>query len=54
MAMKCSTCGVNLLGQEGFVKLTCPSCGDEVIIRCRQCKQLSVPYKCGKCRFEGP
>jgi hypothetical protein len=54
MAMKCSTCGVNLLGQEGFVKFNCPSCADEVIIRCRQCKKLSVPYKCKSCNFEGP
>jgi len=54
MAMKCMTCGVNLVGQENFVKFACPACSETVIIRCHRCKKLSVPYRCGKCRFEGP
>ena len=54
MALKCSSCGVNLVGQEDFVKFDCPKCGETIIIRCKQCKQLSNSYKCEKCGFEGP
>lgn len=54
MPLKCRTCGISLVGQEGFVKFKCPACGEDEIIRCHRCKKLSVPYKCKKCKFEGP
>jgi predicted RNA-binding Zn-ribbon protein involved in translation (DUF1610 family) len=54
MKLICSTCGIDVIGQEDFVKFNCPSCGEELIIRCRRCKKLSNPYKCSKCDFEGP
>ncbi len=54
MVLKCGSCGVGLLGQEEFVKFPCPACGQETIIRDRQCKLQSVPYVCSKCNFEGP
>jgi predicted RNA-binding Zn-ribbon protein involved in translation (DUF1610 family) len=54
MVLKCSTCGINLAGQEKFVKFKCPSCAESVIIRCHRCKKLSTPYRCAKCKFEGP
>lgn len=52
--LKCTSCGVSLIGQEDFVKFKCPNCGEVEIIRCRRCKQLSNRYKCTKCEFEGP
>ncbi len=54
MPLKCGSCGTSLVGQENFVKMKCPNCNDAIITRCRQCKNLSVPYKCPKCKFEGP
>jgi len=54
MELKCSSCGENLVGQKDFVKFKCPDCGEEEIIRCRRCRNLSVSYKCGKCGFDGP
>lgn len=54
MELKCSTCNINLVGQEDFVKFDCPECGKCLIIRCSQCKRLSNAYKCEKCGFEGP
>jgi predicted RNA-binding Zn-ribbon protein involved in translation (DUF1610 family) len=54
MELKCSTCGISLMGQEDFVKFKCPNCSETVIIRCSKCKKLSRPYVCGKCKFEGP
>ncbi|MBL7160205.1 MAG: DUF1610 domain-containing protein [Candidatus Aenigmarchaeota archaeon] len=52
--LKCTTCGMNLIGQEDFVKFECPKCGESVVIRCGQCRKLSTLYKCLKCEFEGP
>lgn len=54
MKLICSSCGINVVGQDDFVKFNCPSCGEGVIIRCRKCRNLAVPYKCEKCEFEGP
>ncbi|MFQ6055571.1 MAG: zinc finger domain-containing protein [Methanosarcinales archaeon] len=54
MKLICSTCGINVTGQEDFVKFDCPECGETVIIRCRKCKKLSNKYVCEKCGFEGP
>ncbi|MCD6476736.1 MAG: DUF1610 domain-containing protein [Candidatus Aenigmarchaeota archaeon] len=53
MILKCSSCGTNLIGQENFVKIKCPKCGEQEIFRCFRCKKLSVKYTC-KCGFEGP
>ena len=54
MALKCTTCGVNLVGQDKFVKFKCPACGEAVIIRCYQCKANANEYECEKCNFIGP
>ena len=43
--------GAFKLGEKRF---RCPKCGEMTIIRCKKCKTLSTPYKCAKCRFEGP
>ncbi|MBR9682342.1 MAG: DUF1610 domain-containing protein [Candidatus Aenigmarchaeota archaeon] len=52
--MKCSTCGIRLIGQEDFVKFKCPACSETTIVRCKMCKKLSKKYICEKCNFEGP
>ncbi|MBU5557494.1 MAG: zinc finger domain-containing protein [Candidatus Aenigmatarchaeota archaeon] len=54
MPLRCSTCGISLLGAEGFVKFNCPQCAGTTIIRCRRCKKLSNRYNCPACGFEGP
>jgi hypothetical protein len=54
MALRCSTCGISLIGQENFVKFDCPNCAKVEIIRCARCKLNSNVYRCGTCDFEGP
>ncbi|MEM5843669.1 MAG: zinc finger domain-containing protein [Candidatus Aenigmatarchaeota archaeon] len=54
MMFKCSTCKVNVLAKENFVKFECPSCGEALIVRCSTCKALSNKYTCPKCGFTGP
>ncbi len=54
MKLICSSCGTNVIGQEGFVKFPCPSCGESLIVRCLKCRKLSRHYKCVVCKFEGP
>ncbi len=54
MGLKCSTCGISLLGQDDFVKFSCPECGETTVMRCSQCRKLSNGYRCEKCGFEGP
>ncbi|MCS7105743.1 MAG: zinc finger domain-containing protein [Candidatus Aenigmarchaeota archaeon] len=51
---KCSTCKVNVLAKENFVKFECPNCGETLIVRCSTCKALSNKYTCSKCGFTGP
>ncbi len=52
--MKCSSCGISLLGDKNFVQFKCPSCDKEMIFRCSKCKILSNEYTCKKCGFIGP
>jgi hypothetical protein len=54
MEVRCTTCGINVIGEEGWVKFFCPECGEFLIVRCSRCKRLSNSYKCEKCGFEGP
>jgi len=54
MEIKCSTCGINVLTEENFVRFPCPNCGKVEIIRCERCRVRKVRYKCEKCGFEGP
>ncbi|MBL7170204.1 MAG: DUF1610 domain-containing protein [Candidatus Aenigmarchaeota archaeon] len=52
--MICTSCNVNLLGDDRFVKFLCPTCGKEMIHRCSKCKRLSTEYVCKSCGFVGP
>ncbi|MEM5836402.1 MAG: zinc finger domain-containing protein [Candidatus Aenigmatarchaeota archaeon] len=51
---KCSTCKVNILAKENFVRFSCPACGRTEIVRCKTCKALSNKYVCENCGFVGP
>ena len=52
--LKCTSCGVSLLGDDKFVKFKCPNCLKAYIYRCSRCKRLSNEYECPKCGFVGP
>ncbi|RLF49725.1 MAG: RNA-binding protein [Thermoplasmata archaeon] len=49
----CISCGVRLV-EEGSVVFPCPNCGEELIGRCKRCRDQGIPYVCKKCGFEGP
>ncbi|MGC8562273.1 MAG: zinc finger domain-containing protein [Thermoplasmata archaeon] len=49
----CTSCGTGLQ-ERGATTFKCPSCGQETISRCNNCRELSVPYQCPKCGFRGP
>ncbi|MEM2022001.1 MAG: zinc finger domain-containing protein [Zestosphaera sp.] len=50
----CGSCGRLITPREKAVKFLCPNCGVVVIWRCSKCRDLSNPYKCPNCGFEGP
>ncbi|MCX6821383.1 MAG: zinc finger domain-containing protein [Candidatus Aenigmarchaeota archaeon] len=52
--MKCTSCGLNLLGDDRYVRFKCPKCAKVEIFRCSQCKRLSNEYLCPSCGFKGP
>ena len=52
--MKCTSCGISLLGDDKFVRFNCPNCEKEEIFRCSKCKRFSNAYVCKKCGFQGP
>lgn len=50
----CSTCKTHVMARDNFVQFDCPECGEERIVRCRSCKNISNRYVCSKCGFSGP
>ncbi len=52
--MKCTSCHKNIISEDMFTKFECPKCTEEVIYRCKGCRQKNNLYKCSKCSFEGP
>jgi predicted RNA-binding Zn-ribbon protein involved in translation (DUF1610 family) len=49
---KCISCGKGLL-ERGSTTFKCPNC-EEIIGRCRSCREQSVKYNCPNCEFTGP
>ncbi|MHB8360897.1 MAG: zinc finger domain-containing protein [Thermoplasmataceae archaeon] len=49
----CSSCGIGLVG-EGYAIFDCPKCGENLLGRCRNCREHSTAYSCEKCGFQGP
>ncbi len=38
----------------GSVVFDCPACDKSKIIRCNNCRNNAIKYKCSECGFEGP
>ncbi len=51
--LKCSSCKVDITNLHGSVRFMCPACNKVEIIRCNDCRNKSIKYKCS-CGFEGP
>lgn len=49
----CSSCGIRL-NELGATAFPCPSCLDQAIGRCSQCRDQSVAYECPSCGWMGP
>ncbi|MEM0160226.1 MAG: zinc finger domain-containing protein [Thermoplasmata archaeon] len=49
----CTSCGKGLVG-EGTTVFKCPNCGEAEIGRCKNCREMGVPYTCPHCGFVGP
>lgn len=49
----CTSCGIGLV-QTGYAIFECPQCGEELIGRCKDCREHSTKYDCPKCGFQGP
>ncbi|MCL5100751.1 MAG: zinc finger domain-containing protein [Candidatus Marsarchaeota archaeon] len=47
----CSSCGRLT---DKYVTFKCPSCGNETIVRCQECRKTHTKYRCITCNFEGP
>ncbi|MCL5675210.1 MAG: zinc finger domain-containing protein [Candidatus Marsarchaeota archaeon] len=47
----CTSCGKLTIKYAIF---DCPQCGNEVIVRCHECRKTHTKYRCSKCNFEGP
>ncbi|HLD49042.1 MAG TPA: zinc finger domain-containing protein [archaeon] len=52
--MQCTSCHINLISEDRFVRFKCPECGEVEIFRCETCRRRSNLYTCQKCGFEGP
>ena len=52
--IKCSSCNVDITNLNGSVSFDCPNCGKETLVRCKDCRNKAIKYKCSKCNFEGP
>ncbi|MCL4332119.1 MAG: zinc finger domain-containing protein [Candidatus Thermoplasmatota archaeon] len=53
LASVCSSCGIGLVDR-GYSVFSCPSCGEQEIGRCSECREHSTEYVCNKCNFNGP
>ncbi len=51
MLKNCTICGSQTKEYSVF---PCPDCGKEKIIRCKDCRKISNPYKCPGCGKMGP
>ncbi|MCL4331609.1 MAG: zinc finger domain-containing protein, partial [Candidatus Thermoplasmatota archaeon] len=40
--------------ETGYSIFECPSCGEELIGRCKECREHSTAYVCDHCGFTGP
>jgi len=52
--INCTSCKVEVANLNGSVIFDCPNCGKIKIVRCVDCRNKSIKYKCPECGFEGP
>lgn len=52
--IRCSSCGTNLISEEGWVQFDCPSCAGQKVVRCKMCRKGKKAYSCKACGFKGP
>ncbi|MBS3172267.1 RNA-binding protein [Candidatus Woesearchaeota archaeon] len=52
--LHCVSCKVDLTNMAGSVVFDCPACDKSKIIRCNNCRNNAIKYKCSECGFEGP
>jgi hypothetical protein len=52
--LRCTSCGISVESDDGWVEFTCPECSKERIVRCDKCKKLENSYVCRNCGFTGP
>lgn len=52
--MECTSCRKDVTNEKGVVRFLCPNCGKYEIIRCPECREAGIKYKCPVCGFEGP
>ncbi len=50
MLKNCVTCGKQT---REYSEFPCAGCGEK-IVRCRHCRQISLPYTCKSCNRQGP
>jgi len=50
----CISCKKRIANRQGSTVFPCPKCGKYEIVRCRNCRERAIKYRCPKCKFEGP
>ena len=50
----CNSCNKKLVNLKGSATFKCPSCGNQEIVRCIDCRKLAAKYVCKGCEFSGP
>lgn len=49
-----SSTNKSIANDVGSVQFPCPQCGEEMIVRSKNARQIVTKYTCSKCGFEGP
>jgi LSD1 subclass zinc finger protein len=52
--LRCNSCQKKLVNMQGSTGFKCPSCAEETILRCTDCRKIAAKYECSKCKFTGP
>ena len=51
---ECISCGKKVTNDPSSVSFPCPNCLKVEIVRCKNCRERAIPYRCPECGFEGP
>ena len=47
----CVSCGRL---SDKYVDFKCPKCGKVELVRCYNCRETFIKYRCKECEYEGP